>query len=60
MDTKDEEHIWDVRKTAGMVFQNPDNQIIGNIVEEDVGFGPENIGVETKEIWKRVDESRKQ
>ena len=45
--------IWDVRKTAGMVFQNPDNQIIGNIVEEDVGFGPENIGVETKEIWKR-------
>ena len=59
MDTKDEEHIWDVRKTAGMVFQNPDNQIIGNIVEEDVGFGPENIGVETKEIWKRVDESLK-
>ena len=45
MDTRDEEHIWDVRKTAGMVFQNPDNQIIGNIVEEDVGFGPENIGV---------------
>ena len=59
MDTKDEEHIWDVCKTAGMVFQNPDNQIIGNIVEEDVGFGPENIGVETKEIWKRVDESLK-
>ena len=55
--------VWvgerDVRKTAGMVFQNPDNQIIGNIVEEDVGFGPENIGVETKEIWKRVDESLK-
>ena len=59
MDTKDEEHIWDVRKTAGMVFQNPDNQIIGNIVEEDVGFGPENIGVPTEEIWKRVDESLK-
>lgn len=59
MRTDDEEHLWDVRKTAGMVFQNPDNQIIGNIVEEDVGFGPENIGVETKEIWKRVDESLK-
>ena len=58
MDTKDEEHIWDVRKTAGMVFQNPDNQIIGNIVE-DVGFGPENIGVPTEEIWKRVEESLK-
>lgn len=59
MDTKDEEHIWDVRKTAGMVFQNPDNQIIGNVVEEDVGFGPENIGVPTEEIWQRVDESLK-
>ena len=59
MDTKDEEHNWDVRKTAGMVFQNPDNQIIGNIVEEDVGFGPENIGVPTEEIWKRVEESLK-
>ena len=59
MDTKDEEHIWDVRKTAGMVFQNPDNQIIGNIVEEDVGFGTENIGVPTEEIWKRVEESLK-
>ena len=59
MDTRDEEHIWDVRKTAGMVFQNPDNQIIGNIVEEDVGFGPENIGVPTDEIWKRVEESLK-
>ena len=59
MDTKDEEHIWEVRKTAGMVFQNPDNQIIGNIVEEDVGFGPENIGVPTEEIWKRVEESLK-
>ena len=59
MDTRDEEHIWDVRETAGMVFQNPDNQIIGNIVEEDVGFGPENIGVPTEEIWKRVEESLK-
>ena len=59
MDTKDESHIWDIRKMAGMVFQNPDNQIIGNIVEEDVGFGPENVGVPTEEIWKRVDESLK-
>ena len=57
MDTADDSHIWDIRKTAGMVFQNPDNQIIGNIVEEDVGFGPENLGVPTEEIWKRVDES---
>lgn len=59
MDTKDEEHIWDVRKTAGMVFQNPDNQIIGQVVEEDVGFGPENLGVPTEEIWQRVEESLK-
>lgn len=59
IDTKEEDRIWDVRKTAGMVFQNPDNQIIGNIVEEDEGFGPENIGVPTDEIWKRVDESLK-
>lgn len=57
MDTADDEHLWDVRKTAGMVFQNPDNQIIGNIVEEDVGFGPENIGVPTDEIWERVEKS---
>ena len=57
MDTRDEDHIWDIRKTAGMVFQNPDNQIIGNVVEEDVGFGPENLGVPTDEMWKRVDES---
>lgn len=56
-DTREEQNLWDVRKMAGMVFQNPDNQIIGNIVEEDVGFGPENIGVETKEIWNRVEES---
>ena len=57
MDTKEDKYIWDVRKTAGMVFQNPDNQIIGNIVEEDVGFGQENLGVPTEEIWRRVDES---
>lgn len=57
MRTADDSHIWDIRKTAGMVFQNPDNQIIGNIVEEDVGFGPENLGVPTDDIWKRVDES---
>lgn len=59
MDTSDEELLWDVRKTAGMVFQNPDNQIIGNVVEEEVGFGPENIGVPTKEIWERVEKSLK-
>ena len=56
-DTSDEAHIWEVRQKAGMVFQNPDNQIIGNIVEEDVAFGPENIGVPTKDIWIRVEES---
>ncbi len=59
MDTADESHTWDVRSTAGMVFQNPDNQIIGQVVEEDVGFGPENLGVPTKEIWERVEESLK-
>lgn len=59
MDTSDPKKTFDIRKSAGMVFQNPDNQIIGNIVEEDVGFGPENIGVPTEEIWKRVDESLK-
>ena len=58
-DTQQEENVWDIRQTAGMVFQNPDNQIIGQIVEEDVGFGPENMGVETKEIWERVNESLK-
>jgi len=57
MNTSDEEAVWEIRKRAGMVFQNPDNQIIGNVVEEDVGFGPENIGVPTEDIWKRVDES---
>ena len=56
-DTKDEKNIWDVRQTAGMVFQNPDNQIIASVVEEDVGFGPENIGVPTEEIWQRVEKS---
>jgi energy-coupling factor transport system ATP-binding protein len=58
-DTKDEEYLWDIRQTAGMVFQNPDNQIIGQVVEEDVGFGPENMGIPTKEIWERVEESLK-
>lgn len=57
MDTSEEEKIWDIRQTAGMVFQNPDNQIIGQVVEEDVGFGPENMGIPTKEIWERVEES---
>lgn len=56
-DTKDDTHLWDIRQSAGMVFQNPDNQIIGTVVEEDVGFGPENLGVPTEEIWKRVEES---
>ena len=59
MDTTKEENLWDVRQTAGMVFQNPDNQIIGQVVEEDVGFGPENLGVPTNEIWERVEESLK-
>ena len=57
LDTSKEENLWEVRKKTGMVFQNPDNQIIGNVVEEDVGFGPENMGIPTDEIWKRVDES---
>ena len=59
MDTKEDEHLWDVRQSAGMVFQNPDNQIIGTVVEEDVGFGPENLGVPTEEIWQRVEDSLK-
>lgn len=58
-DTTDENNIWDIRQRAGMVFQNPDNQIIASVVEEDVGFGPENIGVPTDEIWQRVEESLK-
>jgi len=57
MDTADEKKVWDIRQRAGMVFQNPDNQIIGQVVEEDVGFGPENMGIPTKEIWERVEES---
>ena len=57
LDTQKEENIWEVRQRAGMVFQNPDNQIIGQVVEEDVGFGPENLGVPTEEIWERVEES---
>ena len=57
MNTSQEEEIWKVRQKAGMVFQNPDNQIIGTVVEEDVGFGPENMGVPTDAIWQRVNES---
>lgn len=56
-DTKDDEHIWDVRQTAGMVFQNPDNQLVSAIVEDDVAFGPENLGVPPEEIRKRVDKA---
>ena len=56
-DTRDPDELWNVRQSAGMVFQNPDNQIIGTVVEEDVGFGPENLGVPSDEIWKRVEDS---
>lgn len=59
MDTNDYDNTWSIRQKAGMIFQNPDNQIIGSIVEEDVGFGPENIGIPTNEIWERVGESLK-
>ena len=59
LDTSDEDNVMDVRQRAGMVFQNPDNQIICTLVEEEVGFGPENIGVPTDEIWQRVEESLK-
>ena len=59
MDSRDQSLLWDIRQTAGMVFQNPDNQIIGQVVEEDVGFGPENMGVPTEKIWQRVEESLK-
>ena len=59
MDTAKEPELWNIRQRAGMVFQNPDNQIIGTVVEEDVGFGPENMGIPTDEIWKRVDDSLK-
>lgn len=58
-DTKDPKNTYDIRRAAGMVFQNPDNQIIATVVEEDVGFGPENMGVPCEEIWKRVEESLK-
>ncbi len=58
-DTKDPDNLWAIRQNAGMVFQNPDNQIIASVVEEDVAFGPENIGVSTPEIWKRVERSLK-
>ena len=57
MDTSKEQELWKIRQKAGMVFQNPDNQIIGTVVEEDVGFGPENMGVPTEDIWKRVGDS---
>ncbi|MCR4890804.1 MAG: energy-coupling factor transporter ATPase [Lachnospiraceae bacterium] len=57
MNTRDPKYLWDIRQNAGMVFQNPDNQIIGNVVEEDVGFGPENMGVPTEQIWERVKEA---
>lgn len=59
LDTSVEENLWKVRQSAGMVFQNPDNQIVGTVVEEDVGFGPENLGVPPEEIWQRVEESLK-
>ena len=58
-DTSDMDNLWKIRQNTGMVFQNPDNQIIGTVVEEDVGFGPENLGVPTEQIWKRVEESLK-
>ena len=58
-DTRDESKLWEIRQSSGMVFQNPDNQIIGTIVDEDVGFGPENMGVPSAEIWKRVEKSLK-
>lgn len=57
MDTKNDELVWEIRQTAGMVFQNPDNQLVATVVEEDIAFGPENMGVEPKEIRKRVDEA---
>ncbi len=58
-DAQDADNLWDIRQNTGMVFQNPDNQIIASVVEEDVAFGPENIGVPTQEIWKRVEKSLK-
>ena len=58
-DTRNTENIWEIRQSAGMVFQNPDNQIIATVVEEDVGFGPENLGVAPEEIWQRAENSLK-
>lgn len=59
IDTRDDGMLWEIRQRAGMVFQNPDNQIVQNVVEDDVGFGPENLGFSTEEIWRRVEESLK-
>lgn len=59
IDTTEKEMLWEIRQRAGMVFQNPDNQIVQNVVEEDVGFGPENLGVPTEQIWERVEDSLK-
>ena len=59
LSTTEENNLWEIRQTAGMVFQNPDNQIIATVVEEDVGFGPENLGIPTEEIWERVEQSLK-
>jgi len=59
MNTRDEDKLWDVRSTAGMVFQNPENQMVATVVEEDVGFAPENMGIPTEQIWERVEESLK-
>ena len=59
LDTTEENNLWDIKKKAGMVFQNPDNQIVATIVEEDVAFGPENLGIDPDEIRKRVDEALK-
>lgn len=59
INTRDESMLWEIRQRAGMVFQNPDNQIVQNVVEDDVGFGPENLGFSTEEIWRRVEESLK-
>lgn len=59
IDTSSERELWKIRQQSGMVFQNPDNQIIGTVVEEDVGFGPENMGIPTEKIWERVEESLK-
>lgn len=59
MNTAEDKNLWDIRQSAGMVFQNPDNQIIATVVEEDVGFGPENLGIPTQEIWERVEKSLK-